>query len=1061
MSSGPGVAASLFVGRERELAGLVAILEAAAEGQGGLAVLVGEPGIGKSRLAEEVAARGAALGFRVGRGRAWESGAPAYDLWARALAAAGAPAPDASVATALEGEAARFQLFRRVADGLQAAAQKVPVLLTLDDVHAADLSSLRLLEFVARELRGVRVVVIATRRDLDPTLTPEVEATLARAAREGRVFVLGRLPRPDVERLIRADSPALVPGLESAVWEATQGNPLFATEMVRLLQEDPERARGGDVPIPYSVHDIVRRRLAGVEGAGSPQAGPSVRQVLEVASVLGPEVTEAGLALVLGQPIAALAGGIELAMRSGLLVRRGGERLAFPHALMRDAIRRDIPAPRRADLHRAAAAALERLDAGGAAVEIAHHALAAGAGADLAARVARAVDGLVAAFADDDAALLLQRATGVLEAVGDARGAAELRVLLGEILTRRGDLTGGQAACARAAVQARAEGDVVLLARAALARAAAGAQGETDRGAHALLEEALAALARPGPELAGVASLRVRVQARLAGSLQPAPDPAAAARAALEAVHAARALGEDRTLLDVLHSAGAAFGEAVFVPELVDLWREAVRLAERLGDRAKLLRARLRLVFALVETGDVAAADAQIDAFETDARATGQPRHRWPAPLLRAMRALQEGRFDAAEALADEAADLVAQSRDPVARGALLAHRFARLRVLARGPELLAIEPEFLSVVGRWNDAAAYTDCMIALIRSNAGDLETARRHLARVPPDSTPARIRASMAGLALIAVRVGDRAWAARLYQPLLPDATRWYTVMLSGFCAEATYARILGGLAAVLGRDAEADAHYASALARAEEVGAAPEQARILAAHAALLAARPSSADRARGAAMAARARALAAPLGLGDVIAATGPEPAAPAPAAPEIRVAAAPLTLVAEGETWLLRAGSTSLRLKDGRGVRYVARLLGEPDREIHALDLAGAGNEADAGDAGEPLDAAAVAAYRRRLAELEDELREAEGWNDGARATRLRAEMEFLSAELSRAIGLGGRSRRVGSAAERARVAVTRRIRDLIRRVAEQSPELGRHLEATVKTGTTCSYRPL
>ena len=119
------------------------------------------------------------------------------------------------------------------------------------------------------------------------------------------------------------------------------------------------------------------------------------------------------------------------------------------------------------------------------------------------------------------------------------------------------------------------------------------------------------------------------------------------------------------------------------------------------------------------------------------------------------------------------------------------------------------------------------------------------------------------------------------------------------------------------------------------------------------------------------------------------------------------------------------------------------------------------GDGADAGDAGEALDADARAAYKRRLAELDDELREAEAWNDGARLTRARGEIELLSAELSRAVGIGGRSRRVGSAAERARVAVTRRVRVDIKRVAEQSAEIGRHLEATLKTGMYCSYRPI
>src|SRR5262249_36976258 len=117
-----------------------------------------------------------------------------------------------------------------------------------------------------------------------------------------------------------------------------------------------------------------------------------------------------------------------------------------------------------------------------------------------------------------------------------------------------------------------------------------------------------------------------------------------------------------------------------------------------------------------------------------------------------------------------------------------------------------------------------------------------------------------------------------------------------------------------------------------------------------------------------------------------------------------------LTLICEGETWLVRVGTASVRLKDSRGIRYVARLVAEAGREIHALDLAASGGEADGGDAGEPLDAAAIATYKRRLGELDEEAREAEEWNDSMRQARIRSEIEFLSTELSRATGLGGRN---------------------------------------------------
>ncbi|HVY40266.1 MAG TPA: hypothetical protein VHM31_20140, partial [Polyangia bacterium] len=588
----------------------------------------------------------------------------------------------------------------------------------------------------------------------------------------------------------------------------------------------------------------------------------------------------------------------------------------------------------------------------------------------------------------------------------------------------------------------------------------------------ALLEEALARM-EDGVDSArsdGLADLRVRLQARWAASAQPAVDPAAPAHVALAAVRAARGLNDDAVLLDVLHNAGGAFGEAAFAPELVDLHREAVRLAERIGDRAKLLRARVRLVFTLLEVGDVAAADAHLEAFDADARATGQARYMWPAPLLRSMRALQDGRFDDTEPLIEEARQLATDARDPMARVCLLMHRFACSRARGRAAELRALEPEILALVGRWNDAGAYADLMTAHIRATAGDLDVARRHLSRVPRDSTPARVRAAVGALAATVVRVGAVDWASELHRRLQPEATRWYVLMFGGFAVEATYARLLAGLAALLGRDAESDAHHETALARAEEAGAAPEQARVLAAHGAALIARPSRDARARGQALLLRARGLAQSLGLDDVLAATDSvrdlsAPAATGGAAPIVVTTESALALTCEGETWLLSAGAASVRLKDSRGLRYLARLVAAPGRELHSLDLAGGGTAdgvgADAGDAGELLDPTAASAYRRRLAELDEEAREAEQWNDGARRARVRTEIEFLSAELSRGLGLGGRARRGGSAAERARVAVTRRIRELIRRVAEQSPDLGRHLEATVKTGTYCSYRPI
>jgi hypothetical protein len=165
-----------------------------------------------------------------------------------------------------------------------------------------------------------------------------------------------------------------------------------------------------------------------------------------------------------------------------------------------------------------------------------------------------------------------------------------------------------------------------------------------------------------------------------------------------------------------------------------------------------------------------------------------------------------------------------------------------------------------------------------------------------------------------------------------------------------------------------------------------------------------------------------------------------------------------------GDSWLIRFGSVEFHLKDMRGVRLLATLVAEPGREFHVLDLSGGSRVAalpvDRGDAGEVLDEEARRQYAARVAELKEDLAEAEEWNDTARAERARHELDMIEQELKQALGIGGRERRVGSAAERARVNVQRRIRDAIRRIEGHDAGLAKHLDRSVRTGTYCAYEP-
>ena len=177
----------------------------------------------------------------------------------------------------------------------------------------------------------------------------------------------------------------------------------------------------------------------------------------------------------------------------------------------------------------------------------------------------------------------------------------------------------------------------------------------------------------------------------------------------------------------------------------------------------------------------------------------------------------------------------------------------------------------------------------------------------------------------------------------------------------------------------------------------------------------------------------------------------------------------------EGDYWSVIFEGHTVRVRDLKGMRYLARLLADPGREYHVLDLvaaetgrgaqAGGGQPANLprsalGDAGEILDARAKDAYRRRLAEIDDDIEQAHATGDAERAAQADAERDFLVRELAHAFGLSGRGRRAASPSERARAGVTRAVRQAMARIGEHHPPLGEHLSRTIRTGTYCAYLP-
>jgi tetratricopeptide (TPR) repeat protein len=363
----------------------------------------------------------------------------------------------------------------------------------------------------------------------------------------------------------------------------------------------------------------------------------------------------------------------------------------------------------------------------------------------------------------------------------------------------------------------------------------------------------------------------------------------------------------------------------------------------------------------------------------------------------------------------------------------------------------------------------------LALVRLAQGDPATAAASIrdaldrplgvpSKERPPNTPLQRAPLLEAQVEIAIATGDLARARSAADELERIAARFQSKAL---LASATLAR--GRVRLADGDTAGAEQSLSEAVRRWNEVGA-PYEATI--ARMALAEAHRASGSEHRAALERQAARTI-----LDGIQAA--PSVAPPGHVADHDAVDEQPVASVnvfrREGDYWTVIFEGHTIRVRDLKGMRYLARLLADPGREYHVLDLVAAETGSGAqvasshaaglprsalGDAGESLDAQAKDAYRRRLAEIDDDLEQARAIGDAERAAQADAEREFLVQELARAFGLGDRDRRAASASERARAAVTRAVRQAMTRITEHHPQLGQHLSRTIRTGTYCAYVP-
>jgi tetratricopeptide (TPR) repeat protein len=1090
-----------FIGRERELGALDAALQDALAGHGSLVLLVGEAGIGKTRLADELTLRAEASGMASVWGRCWEAeGRPPHWPWVQILralrasqsGAGGEFAPESDLpylaqilpelgaatppARGLDAEAARFRLFDATTACLTNAARARPLLVIVDDVHCADVASLRLLQFFAHALAGVPLLALATYREVEARQEPAVAEVLNALGRMGRHLPLRGLSAPEVRRFAELTAGRPLPAaVTERIHRHTEGNPFFVDEVVRALlasDADPEHwplAASAAFPISHGVRGAIRQRLAPL--------APTCRSILAAAAVIGREFELTLLADACEATPEAVIAQLAPPLERALLVRPPGSagRYRFAHALVRDTLYEELPPDQRVLWHGRLARILEERSVDGIDArlsELAHHffeAASLGEEEKAVEYAERAGHEAMAMLAYEEAAEHYGRALQVLQCsrTADPRRQGELLLALGEARNRAGQGSEAAVALRHAAALARRLGAGELLARAAIGLCGGAGLiwtefGRTDETVIRLLEEARAAVA--GSDSA----LSARVTTRLATELCWAPDAARADALSRAAVDSARRAADPATLAYALLGRMLCASGPDDIEERRAAVDEVLALTEPSGDRDVAVNALMWRIGDALQLGDVAGLRAGTAALVRMVRELNQPADLWMVPTVEAQRALLDGRFADAERLAEA---IVAE---PTHRANAAQVGSALLFLVRREQGRIAeLEAGLKSLVYQYPNVTVWR-ASLAWLYSESGrdaDAQAEVEQLAGADCSAIPRDLtwQYTVSCLASVYAQSGSPAQVGMMRAALTPFAGR--NVVAGPFFYLGPVDYYLGLLAIRAGCPDEALAHLDAALRQCAAMGAQPDLARILVAQARLHA-EQGAADAARR--LLDEAAAIAQPRGM-DALARRidalrrdldgGGVPSHRRTAASNASAA-----LRCEGDYWTIAHAGHLARVRDAKGLHYLRVLLRDPGREFHVLDLVcalhdgapdtGFGGAAPRESGAAVLDEKAKRAYRVALQALRSEIDDAERTNDLARAAAAREQIDGIAEQLAAAVGLGGRDRRMHSESERARASVTKAIRTAIRLIGERHAALAALLDAAVHTGTFCSYVP-
>ncbi|MDQ3946011.1 MAG: AAA family ATPase, partial [Actinomycetota bacterium] len=852
----------IFVGRDGELERLGQLWKEAVAGERRVALLAGEPGVGKTRLAAELAGQVHEEGAVVLAGRCDEDLGVPYQPFVEALRhyvdqtrsedtaerfgryggelvrlvpELAARVRELPPPLASDPETERYRLFDAVGGWLAAMATDQPVLVVLDDLQWAAKPTLLLLRHVTRSPEVKGLLILGTYRDTD--IGPdhplaEVFADMRRQGGVDRVSLLG-LDRSGVSAYMEKAAGHTLDDddldVARAVYDETEGNPFFVREVFRHLVETGAIERQGgrwtirlpldQLGIPESVRDVVGRRLS--------RLSDEANRVLRVAAVVGPEFDLSIAQMVAGVDENAVLSSVEEATRARLVIESANtaNRYRFAHALVRDTLYGELSASRRVSLHRQVAQAIEtvhatRLDDHLPA--LAHHwARASAPAADTIKAVdyaTRAGDRALAQLAHDEAAAYYLQALDLLSTGGGDEGQrVELLISLGEAQRRAGDASHRET-LREAAQLARRRGDADALARAALANTRGilmSTAGQLGTQRIEMLRDAVEATSTDEN------TTRAELLATLAFELAISGDRDERVALADEALRIARKTGDPLTIARVLISRFYA----VISPDTFDQRlahsEELVSLAETLHDPATRSRAWFLRARAAMEDGDLAEFDRAFTRYERIVDELAQPTFRWSTGLLRFGRTLLAGDLETAERLARETADIGHLAGQPDADLFLAYHLFTVLLERDRLDEIKGLFVEstrFDPRLAIWKATTARLHCELGQPERAASMLDEFADAGFELPFDPWWWHTCSIWASVCSLLHRPTE---AAELHRILAPWAIQ-VGFPVTGIC-NAAVAHYLGVLATTLGNWDEAAHHFASAYAIHERIPA----------------------------------------------------------------------------------------------------------------------------------------------------------------------------------------------------------------------------------------------